>query len=67
MTLICHNIMDLYWGVNCRVVDEVLPHHEQCFGLYEQPPEDDSVSLTKDFTRCVCPCHDGFDPLTGER
>jgi hypothetical protein len=67
MTLIKHNIVDLWWGVHCRVVEEMFPQHEQCFGLYQLPPEDGSASGTQDFTRCVCPCHDGFDPVTGER
>jgi hypothetical protein len=65
--LLWHNVVDLYWGSNCRGTDEVPVCHEQCFGLFEQPPEHELVSRTRDFTRCVCPCHDGFDPFTGER
>jgi hypothetical protein len=74
MTVVRHNVMHVYWSPMCRSLDAHYNGHEYCGGLWECPPEfnwtlekDYLTSTTKDFTRCVCPCHDGFDPDTGER
>jgi len=58
-------VADLYWSISCRASIEPRDQHYLCTGLWEQPNEDGTGS--GEFTRCVCPCHDGFDPDTGER
>ena len=56
-------VLLLLWGYNCRHPYENV--HYACQGIWELPPE--KPHDDHEITRCVCPCHDGFSPYTGER
>ncbi len=59
------HLVDAYWSVNCRASIDPRDQHWMCRGLWEWP--EDNGEPSGQHTRCVCPCHDGFDPETGER
>jgi hypothetical protein len=55
-------VVDAHWTIPCRISGN---KHWACPGLWEWP--NDNGEPSGSFTRCVCACHDGFDPKTGDR